>query len=407
MEFIQSFLQDEFLSKAFILSLITGSLVYLRKVPSYIWQRIRRLVVFTVRIEQTDQLYQYLERWVHDHYFNKYRNVIAGTKDIDSPNERMVTESRDSNKEADNDETIKYRHNQDVVFIRRKGVIIKVDKGRDRLDHAQSFSSLFFDHYSLSAIFFKSRIMKFLNEVVEYNQQFKSKERNDISIYDWSEGYWRFASRIIPKHIDHIIMAPETKQLILNDVNKFITNREWYMHRSIPYKRGYLFYGPPGNGKTSISLALAKHFKRDIYTLSINEMYSDRELKTAFKNMSDNIILLIEDVDALFVERESEHKVSFSALLNCLDGTYYKDGIITILTTNHIEKLDPALIRDGRVDLRVEFKNPDEYQVKQYVQLFYNIHLNGEKYSGDHSMSRIQNLCLKHSNATIKEELFK
>ena len=75
MEFIQSILGDEFLSKAFVLSILTGTLLYLKNVPKIIWRRIRRLIFFSITIEQTDELFDYTERWLKFHYENKYRNV--------------------------------------------------------------------------------------------------------------------------------------------------------------------------------------------------------------------------------------------------------------------------------------------------------------------------------------------
>jgi chaperone BCS1 len=116
--------------------------------------------------------------------------------------------------------------------------------------------------------------------------------------------------------------------------------------------------------------------------------------------------MLMEDVDAVFAKREAKEKVSFSALLNCLDGIFYREGIITILTTNHPENLDSALTRDGRVDMQVEFTNPQEKEVKEYVSLFYGTEMNGEIYKGSDSMAAIQNLCLKNDELSLKEKLF-
>ena len=76
-EFIQSISGDEFLTKAFILSILTGAIVYLKNVPLSIWSRIKRLLIFSVTIEQNDELFDYVERWFKDHYSKKYRNVIA------------------------------------------------------------------------------------------------------------------------------------------------------------------------------------------------------------------------------------------------------------------------------------------------------------------------------------------
>ena len=81
MDFVQAFLQDEFLSKAFILGAVMGTitavLMYSKQLPMVIWARIRRLIVYTVTIEQTDELFDYVERWFRDNHSKKYRNVLA------------------------------------------------------------------------------------------------------------------------------------------------------------------------------------------------------------------------------------------------------------------------------------------------------------------------------------------
>ena len=407
MELIQSFLGDEFLSKAFVLSIITGSLVYIRNIPKQIWQRIHRLIFFSIRIEQTDDLFDYTERWIRDNYFSKYRNVIANINYTNRANEKYreneVTRTVENKNEKEN---LSYRHNEDILFIRRNGCIIKIDKGRDRLEHAQSFSALFFDSYYFSTFLFKKRLLKLIDEIIEYNQQFKIAS-DKLVVYD-HDGYsgWNRISDMIPKQIKNIILDEEIKTNLIKDIENFTNNRDWYIERSIPYKRGYLFYGSAGNGKTSLSLALSNYLNRKIYTISLSGINSDGDLKNLFNRMDGNSVLLLEDIDSVFNGRKTKDNITFSTLLNCLDGVYYKDGIITIMTTNHIEKLDSALIRDGRVDMQIEFKNPNEELVRNYVNMFYGISLNGEKYNKNYPMAKIQNYCLNSSEKEISKKLF-
>jgi len=413
MEFIQSLIGDEFLSKAFVLSILTGTLVYLKNVPQAIWSRIKRLIIFTVTIEQTDELFDYTEKWLKDNHAKKYRNVLANInyrnfalenedeyKEV-SPNESSVEQKKTK-------EIVQYRHNQDVVFIKENNIFIKIDKGRDKLENARTFKDLYFDKYNISTFFFKKRIQLFLDEIVKYNQQFK-KEDNNIHVHMF-DGYsdWRKIRMLTPKKIDDIVLDNKIKANILSDAELFVKRKEWYIKRGIPYKRGYLFYGSPGNGKTSFSLALASYLRRDIYPITISEVKGDDSLRRLFNNVKSNGILLLEDIDSLFIQRKSKDHISFSTLLNCLDGIYYKEGLIVIMTTNYIDKLDEALIRDGRIDLRVSFTTPKEQQVKEYIELFYDIKINGLSYKNqNYSMAKIQNYCLNHSIDGIKKLLFK
>ena len=412
MEFIQQFLGDEFLSKAFILSLLGGAAVSLRGLPMAIWNKIKRYIVFSVTIEQTDELFDYVERWLVDHYSNKYRNVLAHVNyqnfAIDGHSGGVEVPHSEESGRKEKKEKVSYRHNQDVIFIRRKGIFIRISKGRDKIEIAKSLRDLYFDKYHLSTFFFKKKLQAFISDVSEYNQQFK-EAKDGISVYI-SDNYGHFEKTrgINSKKMDSIVMDEKDKTGIISDIDRFLDSKKWYTSRSIPYKRGYLFYGVPGNGKTSMALALASYAKRDIYSITLSEIENDSSLKRAFGRASENAVMLIEDVDAVFSKRKSKDGISFSSLLNCLDGIFYKEGLITVLTTNHPEKLDPALVRDGRVDMKIEFDNPKEKEIRKYVELFYGIRLNGEVYGGKKmSMAKIQGHCMRKSEDQIREFLFK
>ncbi len=128
-----------------------------------------------------------------------------------------------------------------------------------------------------------------------------------------------------------------------------MAGREVYRQRGIPWRRGYLFYGPPGTGKTSLVQAIASQYDRQLVSLTLTDM-DDSALLRAWSEISSNCVIALEDVDSVFEGRKSLGKLSFSALLNSLDGAGAVEGSIAILTTNHRERLDPALIRPGRCD---------------------------------------------------------
>ena len=133
-----------------------------------------------------------------------------------------------------------------------------------------------------------------------------------------------------------------------------------------------MFHGAPGGGKTSLAFAMAHLTNRNIFILNLSSLSNDVALARCFKYLEQNSILLIEDIDAAFVKRNDGEQVSFSMLLNCLDGAMSKEDIITVITTNHVEKLDPALIRAGRIDLQVEIKYPSHIEVTEFLKNFYS-----------------------------------
>merc|ERR1712050_358821 len=164
----------------------------------------------------------------------------------------------------------------------------------------------------------------------------------------------------------------------MDDFSEFLSEEtaQYYREHGIPYKRSYLFYGVPGAGKTSMIQALAGRFRRNLCYLSpTHPELSDDCLKSAIERVPVNAIVVLEDVDALFGKgREKkihQSPLTFSGLLNALDGVGNHDGMIFVLTTNFKDQLDDALIRDGRVDMRVHFDYCTPDQMKKLFDNFY------------------------------------
>ena len=171
------------------------------------------------------------------------------------------------------------------------------------------------------------------------------------------------------RKIDTVYMNDNQNFKILEDAQAFLNNKDLYYKCDIPYKRNYLFYGDPGTGKTSLASAIASELDWDIVTIDIHKSRLDNVIRTL--NNRTSTIFLFEDIDAMGKntdkkrsnDEEEDHlfeeigEISLGQLLNITDGLMSPLGCICIFTTNHIEKLDEALIRDGRMDVKVEFKN--------------------------------------------------
>jgi chaperone BCS1 len=113
---------------------------------------------------------------------------------------------------------------------------------------------------------------------------------------------------------------------------------------------------------------------------------------------------VFEDVDVYFNGRKNNNPngVSFSMLLNCLDGAFSKDGTIVIMTTNHVENLDSALIRPGRIDVKLEISNPKKIEIVEYLKNFYEVDeiIGFDDYIDSAiSMVKIQDICLVNKDS--------
>lgn len=177
--------------------------------------------------------------------------------------------------------------------------------------------------------------------------------------------------------IDSVVLAKGVAERLLTDVKEFLDHGKWYTERGIPYRRGYLLYGPPGTGKSSFIQALAGELEYDICILNLGERgLTDDRLNHLLSHLPARSILLLEDVDAAFVQRvhakEGFHSmVTFSGLLNALDGVAASEERLIFMTTNHVDRLDAALTRPGRVDVTQLINLATEEQIQRMFLRFY------------------------------------
>lgn len=376
---------------------------YTRKAPEYIWERIKRKITYTANIEETDEFYSYFENWLNTNHRNSYRNVQVSTtanRTYNSYGKTYSSESMSEEELREHEEKLKYKQFQDLFFIRRGIFVIRIFKGREQLQNASNINNAYYNHFKISGIFAKRAISKMLQEVLDLKiAEDKAKQGITVGVWTNRKDYWQKEEDFEPKVLDNIIL-PE-KSSVVDDIEKFLDAESWYKERGIPYKRGYMFKGRPGNGKTSLAIALAKYFAKDLYVMNPSGV-DDAELRELFRGLTKKSILLVEDIDATFSKerdkKENDIKFNFSTLLNCIDGVFSKEGVIVIFTTNHPELLDEALIRKGRIDLDVNIDNPTNDSIEEYLELFFGkpLHLKMDKDHQNISMSHVQEICLQN-----------
>ncbi|KAJ2979982.1 hypothetical protein NQ176_g2918 [Zarea fungicola] len=179
--------------------------------------------------------------------------------------------------------------------------------------------------------------------------------------------------------LDSVILDEGVKENVVDDVKDFLSRQQWYTDRGIPYRRGYLLFGPPGSGKSSFIQSLAGELDFGVAMVNLSEMgMTDDKLAYLLTKLPKRTILLLEDADAAFINRRqrdsdgySGASVTFSGLLNALDGIAAGEERLAFLTTNHIDRLDPALIRPGRVDMMMRIGEATRYQAGLMWDRFY------------------------------------
>lgn len=202
-------------------------------------------------------------------------------------------------------------------------------------------------------------------------------------------------------------------EALLGDLQRFYRARERYAELGIPWRRGYLLHGPPGTGKTSLVTALASELRLNVCTLSLaSPVVTDEKIHTLLAAVPQRSLLLIEDVDAFFHQRDAAHtqvRLSFSGFLNALDGVATQEGNVLFMTTNHIDRLDEALIRAGRIDERVALDVCDEDQLRRLYLKFHADAQAAAQFAQEHLAQRlaaaqVQGLLMRRFGAVPRQD---
>jgi len=207
---------------------------------------------------------------------------------------------------------------------------------------------------------------KFLQNFIEAARKHCIPNKKDcINCYIMKNSFWHILSKLPKRSLETIYLDSNVKQDLLSDITEFRESKEKYEEFGIPYKRIYLLEGLPGTGKTSLIFAIASEINYNVAIINFGADVDDYLFMNSLSNIPNNCILILEDIDKLFNNRDNTTALTFSGMLNSLDGLGRKDNLIIFITTNHREKLDSALVRPGRIDKEIHFGYATENQVRQ------------------------------------------
>lgn len=208
----------------------------------------------------------------------------------------------------------------------------------------------------------------------------ENRESDRLEVRRWCPGedFWRCEETVVPRPLETVILDRRLRDDLVEDLDDFVSDetRRWYRAHAIPFRRGYLFHGPPGTGKTSLVLAIASRLRARIHRVNlVAPRLCDDSLQASMARVRPGGVVVFEDIDSLFgVHREKNEtcNVTFSGLLNAIDGIGdTTKGTLFLFTTNHIEKLDAALRRKGRIDREFHLGPCSHDQAREMFLAFY------------------------------------
>ncbi|KAI0072291.1 P-loop containing nucleoside triphosphate hydrolase protein [Panus rudis PR-1116 ss-1] len=391
---ISMFLSFSALSDWLKLFVFGGLLETCRRLALASWQHIQESLWVTALFNEDDDSYEWVMHWLSmNPKWNASRTVDVKAR----PSGVSRHQSSDELDESENklcfipsvaqNYTLWYRGHYTVVTRERNEVGFHYFKEGLRIN------------------IFSWDVSVLKSLVEEAQKAYKDAHEHYISIYATISSYgtdWRLMATRPKRPLDSIVLDPGVAELILEDARDFLESRTWYHQRGIPFRRGYLLYGAPGSGKTSIIQSIAGELGLNVYIISLSRAgLDDSDLSSLIAELPPRCVAIMEDIDAAMQRgitrnmgddnngaKDGQEKqpgepaspgkaetpacqVTLSGLLNALDGIGAQEGRILFATTNRYEALDPALCRPGRMDLHIEFKLASKYQARELFKRFY------------------------------------
>jgi chaperone BCS1 len=366
--------QNDFLAGGLTLIIVGGAMAMLRRVPAEMWRFLVRRCSISVEIPDRDPAFRWAQRWLAEHRFaGRARNLSLTTTWVNSDPDPDVDAdpaySYGSGKLSEARFVLSPAPGTHVLTYRRHLLLLQ----RVRRD-LESGGALAFQETLTLQILGGNRSM--VDVLLREMHRAAMPGMPGLNILTATRhGCWGVSSWRPRRPLASIVLADNLLDEILADLREFIGSSAWYAARGIPHRRGYLLHGPPGNGKTSLVAAVAAEFGLSVAVLSLNnKLLTDDGLRELVDALPAGSVLLIEDIDCAFGPRREaaeETGVTLSGLLNALDGVSSREGRVLFLTTNYPERLDPAIVRPGRVDRSFRLGNTTRDQARRLFAWFY------------------------------------
>lgn len=366
--------QNPFLSSGLTLMAIGAAMALLRKLPGTIWSFLVRRFTISVEIPDRDPAFRWVQAWLAEQRSaRRARNLSLTTTWVsDDPDPSVDSDPSygfESGKLSKARFVLSPAPGTHVITYKRHLIILQ----RARRD-LENGGALAFQETLTLQILRGNRAL--VDELLSEAHRAALPKVPGVNILTTTRhGSWTVTSWRPRRPLASIVLADDMLDDLLKDMRSFLDTGSWYTARGVPHRRGYLLHGPPGNGKTTLVAAAAGEVGLSVAVLSLNnKLMTDDSLRELVDNLPQGTVLLIEDIDCAFrTKREAaeETGVTLSGLLNALDGVSSREGRILFMTTNHPERLDPALVRPGRVDRSFRLGNTTPDQARRLFSWFY------------------------------------
>lgn len=356
---------NEFFQGGAIIAILAALWSWLRTLPELISGWIKYHLMVEIDIPSTDPAFDWINKWLANHEYtkNRARRLTLKTQMATAHDEDGLPHLTRNVEEGDE---LILSPGPGHHYIWDNWRLIILERRRNTGTEGNSRQK-FLEFFSIKIV---GRNRKPAFDLIRGAQN-TFITPNTIEVKEAMDGgYWTERSCRAPRSLNSIILDSDVKDTVLADISDFLINRAWYIERGIPYRRNYLFYGPPGNGKTSLIIGLASEFKMSIYITHLLKL-TNADLIECFSIIPPGSLVVIEDIDCIFQKHNKKVKITLEGLINALDGILSAEGYIVVMTTNNEHLLPEVLTRPGRMDLKIKFNNATSKQAYKMFKNFY------------------------------------
>jgi chaperone BCS1 len=277
--FISQQVQNNDLFKGGLLLMVGGAAAaLLRPWPARLWGFIKRQSMVVIDIPDKDQAFRWINLWLAEHNYSKKRA-------------RLLTVKTELHDKRFDKPTVIYSPAPGTHYLWYQKRLMVLTRERKDQPQTSGGAATFREFFTMRIL---GRGRGVVTSLIQDAYELANPDSVDrITIHRAKHyGEWVISTWAPKRPLESVILPDGTADKLIADVQTFLDSEQWYMDRGLPYRRGYLFYGPPGNGKTSIAMSLATHFDRDIGVLNLkSSQLSDDDLSDALANAPKNTFI--------------------------------------------------------------------------------------------------------------------